>query len=86
MTEKSKSGWIMVALAGVIVAVIGGIWTALNYPWAFVAFLIVFVLLLIWLLPKLWIGIKKVFGFIGRLFGAKETVEPGTVEEPGPGK
>ncbi len=67
-------------------AVIGGIWTALNYPWAFVAFLIVFVLLLIWLLPKLWIGIKKVFGFIGRLFGAKETVEPGTVEEPGPGK
>jgi hypothetical protein len=27
-------------------------------------------LLLVWLLPKLWWGIKRVFGAIGRLFGA----------------
>jgi len=51
------------------VAVIGGLWTALNYPLTFIAFLVLFMLLLIWLLPKLWRGIKKVFGFIGRLFG-----------------
>jgi len=52
--------------------VIGGLWTALNYPWAFVVFLIIFILLMIWLLPKLWRGIKKVFGFIVGLFKRKQ--------------
>ncbi len=35
-------------------AVVGGLWTALNYPWLFVALLILFMLLAIWLLPKVW--------------------------------
>ncbi|WP_456416268.1 DUF4126 domain-containing protein [Thiolapillus sp.] len=35
-------------------AVIGGLWTALNYPWLFVLLLAVFILLAIWLLPKVW--------------------------------
>ena len=54
---------------------VGGLWAALRYPWQFLLFLIVFVLLLIWLLPKLWRGVKKVFGFIGRLlgFGGKQS-------------
>ena len=50
------------------VAVVGGLWTALNYPLAFIAFIVVFALFLIWALPKLWRGIKKVFGAIVRLF------------------
>jgi hypothetical protein len=50
------------------VAVLAGLWAALKHPWLFIAFLAVFVLLLIRLLPKLWLGIKKVFGFIGRFF------------------
>jgi hypothetical protein len=50
------------------VMVIGGIWTAIHHPWLFLGLLLVFVLLAIWLLPRLWQGIKKVFGFIGRLF------------------
>ncbi len=50
------------------VAVIGGIWAALSYPWVFIAFLIVFVALIIWLLPKIWRGIKTVFAAIGNLF------------------
>ncbi|MBW2195031.1 MAG: DUF4126 domain-containing protein [Deltaproteobacteria bacterium] len=54
------------------IAVIGGLWTALHYPWVFIGLIIVFILLMIWLLPKLWRGIKKVFGFIGRLFGGKK--------------
>jgi hypothetical protein len=41
-------------------AVIGGLWTALNYPLAFIVFIIVFVLLAIWLLPKLWRAIKDI--------------------------
>ena len=48
--------------------VIAGIWTALNYPWLFITFLVLFILLMIWLLPKLWKGIKKVLGFIVRFF------------------
>jgi hypothetical protein len=49
--------------------VIGGIWAALHHPWLFLVLLTAFVLLAIWLLPKLWQGIKKVFGFLGRLVG-----------------
>ncbi len=51
------------------VAVVAGLWAALHYPWLFLAALLVFILLMIWLLPKLWRAIVKVFSFIGRLFG-----------------
>ena len=49
------------------VLVVGGLWTALQHPWVFLALFVLFVLLMIWLLPKIWRGIKKVFGFLGRL-------------------
>ena len=52
-------------------AVIGGLWTALNHPWIFLALFVGFILLMIWWLPKIWRGIKKVIGSIGRLFGIK---------------
>ena len=64
------------------ILVIGGLWTALNYPWLFIALMIVFILLMIWLLPKLWRGIKKVFGFIGRLLGYGKTNEPSSCGRP----
>jgi len=57
-------------------AVIGGLWTALNYPWAFVAGLILFILLMAWLLPKIWRGIKWVFYKLGRLFGSQREAPP----------
>jgi len=53
------------------ILVITGIWAALNHPWVFLAGLFLFVLLMIWLLPKILIGIKRMFGFIKSLFGAK---------------
>ncbi len=49
-------------------AVIAGLWTALNHPVLFIVGLVVFILLLIWFLPKLWRGIKGLFRRIGRLF------------------
>ena len=49
-------------------AVIAGIWTALYYPWLFIIFLFIFILLTIWLLPKIWRGIKKVFSLIVHFF------------------
>jgi len=60
------------------VAVFGGLWAALNHPFIFLGLLAAFILLMVWLLPKLWRSIKQVFAFVGRLFGggkaeAKET-------------
>lgn len=52
-------------------AVIGGLWTALNYPLAFIAFIIVFVLFAIWLLPKLWRMLKNIAVTIRNWFGKK---------------
>jgi hypothetical protein len=52
--------------------VIGGIWVALHHPWLFLGLLLAFILLAIWLLPKLWKGIKKVFGFLGRMISRKD--------------
>ena len=55
-------------------AVIGGLWTALNYPIAFIIFIFVFVLFAIWLLPKLWRAIKDIVVTIRSWFGKKTDV------------
>ncbi|CAG35201.1 DUF4126 domain-containing protein [Desulfotalea psychrophila] len=51
------------------VAVIAGIWTAINYPLLFIGLFILFIILAIWLLPKIMRGIiillKKIRGFFG---------------------
>ncbi|NOX08639.1 MAG: DUF4126 domain-containing protein [Gammaproteobacteria bacterium] len=60
------------ASIGEDISVIGGLWLALNNPWLFLAALAAFILFMVWFLPKVWRGIKKVFRFIGRLFGAKD--------------
>ncbi len=52
-------------------AVVGGLWAALNYPIAFVAFIVVFILLAIWLLPKLWRAIKGIVATIRGWFSSK---------------
>lgn len=62
------------------VAVVGGLWVALHYPWLFIALIVLFVLLLIWVLPKLWRGIKKIAGFIKRLFRYGKTENEPAIE------
>jgi hypothetical protein len=52
-------------------AVVAGIWTALHYPLVFIGFLLAFALLGIWLLPKIWRGIRRVFSALTRLFGGR---------------
>lgn len=54
------------------VAVIAGLWTAFHYPLLFVIFLIVFIFLLIWLLPKIWKGVVKIFTTLSNLFRPKQ--------------
>jgi len=58
------------------IAVIGGVWTCLNHPLIFLLALALFIVLMIWLLPKIWKGIKKVFGFIINLFAKKDNSSP----------
>lgn len=65
------------ASIGEDVAVVGGIWAALHYPVLFICFFVVFIVFAIWLIPKLWRGIKTVIGAIIRFFkGTSETEEP----------
>lgn len=52
-------------------AVIGGLWTALNYPLLFIAFIILFLAIAIWLLPKLWRAIKSIAATMRGWFGKK---------------
>ncbi len=65
------------ASIGEDIAVIGGVWACLHHPIAFLAALLVFILLMIWLIPKIWKGIKKVFAFIIGLFSDKQTSSSG---------
>ena len=65
------SNWVL--SIGEDLLVVGGLWTALQHPWLFLGLLGLFILLMIWLLPKLWRGIKKVFGYLaGWIKGRKE--------------
>ncbi|MDH3873670.1 MAG: DUF4126 domain-containing protein [Desulfobacteraceae bacterium] len=64
------------------IAVIGGLWAALYYPWLFLVLMIVFIGLMIWLLPKIWGGIKKIFGYIRRLFKHGEGDESSQNSKP----
>lgn len=57
-------------------AVIGGLFAALHFPILFLVLLLGFLLLLVWLLPRLWRGIKAVGGAIGRAFGVREPEPP----------
>ncbi|MCP4328041.1 MAG: DUF4126 domain-containing protein [Alphaproteobacteria bacterium] len=52
--------------------VFGGLWLALNYPIMWIGIVIIFVLLLIWLLPKIWRGVRALFRKIGSIFSGKE--------------
>ncbi len=51
------------------VAVVGGLWTALNNPALFLGILVLFLLLAAWLLPRIWQGIRLVARGISRWLG-----------------
>lgn len=65
--------------------VIAGIWAALNHPWIFLIALILFIVLMIWLLPKIFKGIVRIFTTVKSLFaGKKESIHEGKSELPAP--
>lgn len=50
------------------IAVFGGLWAALHYPVAFLIGFLIFCLLAVWLLPKIWHGIQHLFRKIRGIF------------------
>jgi hypothetical protein len=58
------------------IMVIGGIWAAVNHPWVFLGLLLIFMLVMIWLLPKVWRGIKLLAVKIKELFSPRQTSPP----------
>lgn len=64
------------------VVVVAGLSAAVFSPGAFLVGLGVFLLLAIWLMPKIWRGIKVLFANLGRLFG-RETAASVSAQGPG---
>ena len=62
------------------VVVIGGLWASLQHPWLFIAALVVFLLIVAWLLPRIWRGLKRIFRAIGEFFGGKS--QPDDTQNP----
>ena len=62
-----------------------GLWTALHYPWLFLVLLSLFILLMIWTLPKIWRGVKLVFTALISFFsGRRKGPPPPNFKLPGP--
>jgi hypothetical protein len=59
-------------------AVIGGLWMALIHPWIFFVLFAGFIILSIWLLPKIWRGIKNAAGAIYQFFSRRPAEESKT--------
>jgi len=66
------SNWI--ASIGEDVVVITGVWACINHPVLFLIALAGFIVLMIWLLPRIWAGVKKVFSSIINLFRSENTL------------
>ena len=58
-------------------AVLGGLWLAIQHPIVFLVLLLLFVLLTIWLLPKLYRFIRSIFTRVAALFSHRRTADVG---------
>jgi hypothetical protein len=67
------------ASIGEDIAVIAGLWTALHHPLLFLILLALFIMAMVWLLPRIWRGIRRVLSKLGRLAGVPES---GTGQKP----
>jgi hypothetical protein len=62
------SNWIASLSEDVLVIV--GLWSALVHPWIFLIAFLVFVMFALWLLPKIWRGVKHLIGMLRNRFRA----------------
>ena len=66
------SNWIASVLEDV--SVVAGLWIALHHPLVFLGLFCLFILLAIWLFPKIWQGIKALFSKLQKCI--KSTTPP----------
>jgi len=81
-SPEPVSNWF--ASLGEDVAVVAGLWTALYHPVVFIVLLALFILFMIWALPRLWRGIRKVFRFLGRKPGSNTPADKTQPSASGP--
>ncbi len=55
------------------VVVVSGVWACINHPILFLVALFFFILVMIWILPRILIGIKKAFRWVINLFSNEPT-------------
>jgi hypothetical protein len=67
-------------------AVIGGLWLALHSPLLFLGLFLLFIILAIWLIPRIWAGIRTVMRKLSSLFrqGQRQERAPGPVPDNPP--
>ena len=66
--------------------VIAGLWTALHHPVLFLILLAAFIALVVWLVPKVWRGVRQMFVRLSRWLGAKPQAPeapPRRLDKPG---
>jgi len=74
-SPEPVSNWI--ASLSEDILVIAGLWTALHYPLTFLACLAAFIIMMVWLLPKIWRSVKWIFRKLANLFsGHKQNPPP----------
>lgn len=56
--------------------VLAGLWTALNHPAVFLCLMLLFIIIAIWLLPKIWRLLKAIFEKIAGWFSGKPQPSP----------
>lgn len=61
--------------------VIGAILLAIKFPLFFLILFAAYVLLAIWLLPKIWHGVKKIFSFLGNFFNQPQAKDDFNVKK-----
>ncbi len=74
------------ASIGEDLVVIGGLWTALHYPWLFLTGLVLFLVLLAWLLPKLLRAIGALFARLRHWIRGEHPPPAGTAQPPPTGE
>jgi hypothetical protein len=65
------------------IAVIGGLWSALSHPWVFLVLLALFILIMAWVLPRLWRAARTVFRRVGQFFRGKPNSDTDHAASPG---
>ncbi len=63
-------------------AVLIGLWAALNHPSVFLVALGLFLALAIWLLPKLWRGIRRIAAHVAALWRGSSSVTRSATSRP----